>query len=68
MNNFMLRLKELRADKGLKQSEISELLKVTESTYSNWEQGRREPDIDSIIALAKYFNVTAGQLLGTEEL
>jgi len=67
MNTFKHRLKELRTEKGLKQSQIAEALKIPEPTYSNWEQGRREPSIDGIIMLCKFFQVTAGYLLGIEE-
>ncbi|MCL2570190.1 MAG: helix-turn-helix domain-containing protein [Firmicutes bacterium] len=68
MNNFKERLKELRAEKELKQSQMAQVLKIREATYSNWEQGRREPNIDAILMLASFFNVTAGQLLGSEPL
>jgi len=68
MNLFKERLKELRTEKGLKQSQVAGALKIPEPTYSNWEQGRRQPDIDGILMLAKFFEVTAGQLLGSEQV
>ena len=67
MNNFKERLRELRNDKGLKQSQVAKALNIPESTYSNWEQGRREPDINGIIMLCKYFDVRAGYLIGIED-
>ena len=68
MNKFKERLKELREDKRLKQSQVAESLKVSATAYANWEQGRREPSIDVILMLCKFFKVTAGQLLGSEDL
>jgi len=68
MNLFKERIKELRLEKGLKQSEIESQLNLSCSMYSSWEQGRRQPSIDAIIMLARFFDVTCGQLLGTEQL
>jgi len=64
---FSERLKELRAEKGLTQRKIAELLQVSQTGYANWEQGCREPDIDGIAKLALFFDVTAGYLLGLED-
>ena len=68
VNKFTERIKELRTDKGLTQAQIEDELKLSRSMYSSWEQGRRQPNPDAILMLAKFFNVTAGQLLGSEEL
>ncbi|MCL2755438.1 MAG: helix-turn-helix domain-containing protein [Firmicutes bacterium] len=68
MNQFKERLKELRAERSLKQSEVARELNIQEPTYSSWEQGRREPNIDTILRLAEFFDVTVGQLLGSEDL
>ena len=67
MNKFKERLRELRQEKGLTQQEISNALQIPPTTYANWEQGRREPSIDNIIALCKFFDIPAGYLLGTED-
>jgi len=61
-------LKELRESKGLSQVQLAKELGLNHRTISQYENGTREPDIDTIKKLIKYFNVTAGQLLGTEEL
>lgn len=67
MSKITERLKELRFEKRLKQSEIAFELKVPESTYSNWEQGRSEPDISHLMTLAKFFSVTIDYLVGFVE-
>jgi len=67
MNIFKTRLKELRTDEGLKQSQIAEALKIPEATYSNWEQGRSEPSIDGLIMLGAFFKVSIDYLVGVED-
>ena len=68
MNRFKERIRELRDDKGLKQLQVATALRISPATYANWEQGRREPSIDNLVLLCNFFNVTAGQLIGMEEL
>lgn len=59
----MLRLKELRKSKSLNQSQVANAIGISQRTYSNYEIGTREPDINTIIKLADYFNVTIDYLL-----
>jgi len=68
MNKFSERLKELRTEKGLTMKQLADAVKVSEMAISRWESRSRLPNINAVIALAAFFNVTAGQLLGTEEL
>ncbi len=65
--NFKNILKELRRDANLRQKDIALFLGVAESTYSSYEQGRNEPDLNTLVKLASYFNVTVGYLLGLED-
>lgn len=62
-----IRLKELREEKGLSQMQLAKEIGVKQQTISNYEAGEREPDIRTIKKLCKFFNVTAGYLLGIEE-
>jgi len=66
MHIFKERLLELRKEKGLSQDEVSLQLDISRSTYANWEQGRREPDIAGLIMLAKFFMVSVDYLVGVE--
>lgn len=61
--DVMLRLKELRKSKSLNQSQVANAIGISQRTYSNYEIGTREPDINTIIKLADYFNVTIDYLL-----
>ena len=59
----MLRLRELRTQKGLDQKDIAILLNIGKGTISNWEV-RTEPSIEYLTKLAKYFEVSIDYLIG----
>ena len=61
-------LKELREWKGISQMQLAEEIGVNHRTISQYENGTREPDIQTIKKLCKYLGVTAGQLIGTEDI
>ena len=58
------RLKECRNDKGLSQKEIAKLLNITQQTYSDYETGRTNPDIDTLLSIAAILGCTTDYLLG----
>lgn len=45
------------------QPEIAKILNVTQSTYSSYENGRTQPNIENIILLSNYFDVSIDELL-----
>lgn len=59
---FCSKLKELRKEKNLRQCEVAELLGCAVSTYSNWEQGRREPSVSDIYHLLWIYGIEANDL------
>jgi len=61
------RLRILRIEKGLSQKEVAESIGVTTSAYSNYEQGIREPSIEIIISLCKFFDISSDYLIGLED-
>lgn len=61
------RLQKLRKDKGLTQKDIADLIKIAPSTVGMYEQGRRDPDTETLRILADYFNVSVDYLLGRTE-
>ncbi len=61
---FPERLKTLRKDFGLKQSDLAERLKVTKSAVSGWEVGRNQPAYDVLIELSILFEVSVDYLIG----
>lgn len=62
------RLKEARLKAGYKsQTEAAKKLGITSQVLSNYEGGRRDPDTQTLKALAELYNVSADYLLGTEK-
>ncbi len=54
---------ELRKNKNLKQSELSEAVGYSDKTISRWENGTSVPDIATLITLAEFYNVTVTDLI-----
>lgn len=64
MSIFADRIRYLRDKRGSTQDEISRVVGKSRESVSKYEIGEREPDLTSITALAKYFNVSADYMLG----
>ena len=64
----MLRLAELRAQEGVSQKKLAEDLHMSAGNLCDWEKGRTEPDIERLIKLADYFDVSLDYLMGREIL
>lgn len=64
VNNFKDNLKELRLEKNLGQVELSKAIGVSKGVISLWENGLREPNMYSLILLAKFFKVSIDELVG----
>ena len=58
------RLKQLRIKNGLKQQELANMFGLSSGTISFYESEQRKPDIDFIVAVAKYFDFSTDYLLG----
>ena len=58
------RIRELREDKDLKQTDLAAATGIDQRTLSNYETGKTNPDSYAIIKLSEYFNVTCDYLLG----
>ena len=63
-NKFKDNLKELRLDKNMGQVELAKAIGVSKGVISLWENGLREPNMYSLILLAKYFNISLDELVG----
>ena len=62
----MNRLKELRKEKKITQKELADNLGISKRTLGYWENGERQIKPDKAQALADYFGVSVGYLLGYE--
>lgn len=60
----MLSLKEIRLAHGKTQSEVAEYLNIARASYTNIENGKRSPDVETLIALADFYSVSIDSLLG----
>lgn len=57
------RIAALRQELGLSQAELAKRLHISPSAVGMYEQGRREPSVDTLIAMSKEFGVTLDYLL-----
>lgn len=58
-------MKELREDNDLKQSDMAEILELTnQQAYQRYESGKVQMPIKLLIKIAKYFNISTDYLLG----
>ncbi len=58
------RIRNLREDRDLKQSELALVLSCTQACYSNYENGRREIPSASLAVLADFYAVSVDYLMG----
>lgn len=64
---FQTRLRELRESAGFKsQQAFADAFGVAQSTVGNWEAGKREPNYETTMRLARFFGVSIDNLLGLE--
>lgn len=65
---FKERLKELRTEKKLSQTELATILNVSQRSISSWETGFREPNFETLKQIAQFFHVTTDYLLGLTDI
>ncbi len=62
----MNRIRDLREDADLRQSDVAKATGIDQRTLSNYETGKTNPDSYAIVKLAEFFNVTTDYLLGVK--
>lgn len=60
------RIREIRKERGLTMKELGMAIGLAESTISQYETGKRQPDNETLLKLGKYFSVSIDYLLGAE--
>ena len=68
MSKFSDALKQLRKSKGLTQASLAAALGIGKSTISMYEVGRREPDFETLEAIADFFNIPMSYLIDRDYL
>ena len=61
------RLRELRQERGLTQTEAAAALGLNSVTYLQYEKDQREPPLAVLVAMAKFYNTTTDYLLGLSD-
>ena len=62
------RIRALREDKDLTQTEVARLLSVGQKTYSDYELGKTRIPLDSMLILAKHYDVSMDYLSGASDV
>lgn len=66
--NLSERIQTIRKQKGISQEELANEIGVSRQAVSKWESGQSQPDLDKVIALSEYFDVTTDYILkGVDE-
>lgn len=64
----MNRIKDLREDRDLRQTDVAKAVGIDQRSLSNYETGKTSPDSETIVRLAKFFGVTCDYLLGVSDV
>lgn len=64
---FSERLRKLRRERNLTQTELANSLNVSNGTIAMWETEKRQPDLDMVSKIASFFNVSVDYLMGREQ-
>ena len=62
------RIRSLREDNDINQSDIAKILNVGQKTYSDYETRKIRIPLDSVIILAKYYNVDMNYICGISDV
>lgn len=63
MNNIAKNLKHIREPRGMTQEQLAAELNVTRQAVSNWENGKTEPDIETLGKIAGCLGTTIEELI-----
>ena len=64
MNKFKYRLREVLAENGISQNALAKKLFMSQTIINKYCTGKREPSLDTLIAICKVLDVSADYLLG----
>lgn len=59
---------QLRKEKNITQEVLGDAVNVTNKTVSRWETGKYMPDIDTLLLLSRYFNISINEILCGQRL
>ena len=62
------RIREIREDRSLTQQNIADLLHIGQRTYSDYESGKTRIPVDSLLILARFYNVSMDYITGAANI
>ena len=62
------RIREIREDFSMTQQKVAELLNVGQRTYADYESGKTRIPVDSLLILAKFYNVSLDYITGASNV
>ena len=65
---YIDRIRALREDKDLTQTDVANLLNIGQKTYSDYELGKTRIPLDSMLVLAKHYDVSMDYICGTSDI
>ena len=68
MNKLTERIKQCRHEIKVSQRKVADYLQISERAYQHYELGTREPNVDTLILLANYFDVSLDYLCGRTDI
>ena len=66
MQRFIKKVRDLREDNDLTQQEIAQILGTSQTMYARYERGANEMPIRHLVALCRFYNVSADYFLNTQ--
>ncbi len=67
MDSIANRIKEIRKENHLSQSDFGKILSVSQDNVSLWETGKSFPSVQHVILIAKTFNISTDYILGVSD-
>ena len=61
-------MREIREDTAMTQQKVADLLNIGQRTYADYESGKTRIPVDSLMILAKYYNVSMDYISGASNI
>ncbi len=62
------RIRQIREEKGLTQQKVADILHIGQRTYCDYESGKTRIPVDSLIILARFYNVSMDYISGVSDI
>lgn len=62
------RIREIREDNSMTQQSVANLLNIGQRTYADYESGKTRIPVDSLLILAKFYNVSMDYITGASNI